>query len=57
MKNIINELYFVPNDDGIAVLHLHGLYFKNDLIYDDWKLYYYRDYNDSNYNANNKQNE
>ena len=53
MKNITNELYFVPKDNGIAVLHLHGLYFKNDLTYDDSKLYY-RVYNDSNFIATNE---
>ena len=46
----------IPKEDRIAVFDLDGTLFQEtDLVYDDWKLYYYRVYNDSNYNATNKQ--
>lgn len=47
---------YVPKEDRIAVFDLDGtLYQETDPTYDDWKLYYYRVYNDSNYTATEEQ--
>ena len=46
----------IPKEDRIAVFDLDGTLFQEtDLVYNDWKLYYHRVYNDSNYNATQKQ--
>ena len=44
----INSLeYYVPKEDRVAVFDLDGtLYQETDPTYDDWKLYYYRVYNE-----------
>ena len=47
---------YVPKEDRVAVFDLDGtLYQETDPTYDDWKLYYYRVYNDSNYTATEEQ--
>ena len=47
---------YVPKEDRVAVFDLDGTLFQEtDKTYDDWKLYYYRVYNDSNYTANDEQ--
>ena len=52
MKNITSGKFFVPKEDRIAVFDLDGTLFQEtDLTYDDWKLYYYRVYDDPNFNA------
>lgn len=55
----INSLEnYVPKEDRVAVFDLDGtLYQETDPTYDDWKLYYYRVYNDSNYTATKQQKE
>ena len=58
MENITSEKNFVPKEDRIAVFDLDGTLFQEtDLIDDDWKIYYYRVYNDSNFNATKEQKE
>ena len=53
----INSLEnYVPKEDRVAVFDLDGtLYQETDPTYDDWKLYYYRVYNDTNYTATEEQ--
>ncbi len=54
MEKILKEN--ITKEDRIAVFDLDGTLFQEtDLVYDDWKLYYHRVYNDSNYNASQKQ--
>ena len=56
MKNITSGKFFVPKEDRIAVFDLDGTLFQEtDLTYDDWKLYYYRVYNDPNFTPTDKQ--
>ena len=56
MKNITSESFFVPKEDRIAVFDLDGTLFQEtDLTYDDWKLYYYRVYNDSTFTPTDEQ--
>ena len=58
MKNITSESFFVPKEDRIAVFDLDGTLFQEtDLTYDDWKLYYYRVYNDSTFTPTDEQKE
>ena len=52
MEKIRSEQFYVPKEDRIAVFDLDGTLFQEtDLVYDDWKLYYYRVYNDSSFNS------
>ena len=56
MSKINSAENYVPKEDRIAVFDLDGtLYQETDPTYDDWKLYYYRVYNDSNYTATDEQ--
>ena len=56
MSKINSAENYVPKEDRIAVFDLDGtLYQETDPTYDDWKLYYYRVYNDSNYIATEEQ--
>ena len=56
MKNISKEN--VTKEDKIAVFDLDGTLFQEtDLVYDDWKIYYYRVFNDTNFNASDEQKE
>ena len=56
MKNISKEN--VTKEDKIAVFDLDGTLFQEtDLVYDDWKIYYYRVFNDTNFNASEEQKE
>ena len=49
---------YVPKEDRVAVFDLDGtLYQETDPTYDDWKLYYYRVYNDSSYTPTQEQKE
>ena len=58
MEKITSEKNFVPKEDRIAVFDLDGTLFQEtDLTYDDWKLYYYRVYNDSTFNSTPEQKE
>ena len=53
ISKINSAEYYVPKEDRIAVFDLDGtLYQETDPTYDDWKLYYYRVYNDSNFTSN-----
>ena len=48
--------YYVPKEDRIAVFDLDGtLYQETDPTYDDWKLYYWRVYNDSTFQSTDEQ--
>jgi len=50
MSKINSKEKFVPKEDRIAVFDLDGTLFQEtDPTYDDWKLYYYRVYNDSTF--------
>ena len=52
IQKINSAEYYVPKEDRIAVFDLDGtLYQETDPTYDDWKLYYYRVYNDTNYTS------
>ena len=56
MKNISKEN--VTKEDKIAVFDLDGTLFQEtDLVYDDWKIYYYRVFNDTNFTASEEQKE
>ena len=59
ISKINSAEYYVPKEDRIAVFDLDGtLYQETDPTYDDWndwKLYYYRVYNDSNFTSNDVQ--
>ena len=47
---------YVPKEDRVAVFDLDGTLFQEtDETYDDWKLYYYRVYNDTTYNSTDEQ--
>ncbi len=48
----------VSKEDRIAIFDFDGTLFQEtDLVYNDWKIYYYRVYNDSNFNATKEQKE
>ena len=52
MAKINTPEYYVPKEDRVAVFDLDGTLFQEtDPTYDDWKLYYWRVYNDSNFTA------
>jgi hypothetical protein len=56
IQKINSAEYYVPKEDRIAVFDLDGtLYQETDPTYDDWKLYYYRVYNDTNYTSTDEQ--
>ena len=56
IMNITTADNYVPKEDRIAVFDFDGTIFQeNDPIYNDYKLYYYRVYNDSNYSATEEQ--
>ena len=56
IMNITSADNYVPKEDRIAVFDFDGTIFQeNDPIYNDYKLYYYRVYNDSNYSATEEQ--
>ena len=56
ISKINSAEYYVPKEDRIAVFDLDGtLYQETDPTYDDWKLYYWRVYNDSTYTATDEQ--
>ena len=56
ISKINSAEYYVPKEDRIAVFDLDGtLYQETDPTYDDWKLYYYRVYNDTNFTSTEEQ--
>ena len=56
ISKINSAEYYVPKEDRIAVFDLDGtLYQETDPTYDDWKLYYHRVYNDTNYTSTEEQ--
>ena len=56
ISKINSAEYYVPKEDRIAVFDLDGtLYQETDPTYDDWKLYYYRVYNDTNFTSTKEQ--
>jgi len=56
MAKINSKEKFVPKEDRIAVFDLDGTLFQEtDPTYDDWKLYYYRVYNDPNFEPTEEQ--
>lgn len=56
ISKINSAEHYVPKEDRIAVFDLDGtLYQETDPTYDDWKLYYWRVYNDSSFNSTEEQ--
>ena len=56
ISKINSAEYYVPKEDRIAVFDLDGTLFQEtDPTYDDWKLYYYRVYNDTNFTSTEEQ--
>ena len=56
ISKINSAEHYVPKEDRIAVFDLDGtLYQETDPTYDDWKLYYWRVYNDSNFTSTEEQ--
>ena len=56
IANITNADNYVPKEERIAVFDFDGTIFQeNDPIYNDYKLYYYRVYNDSKYSPTEEQ--
>ena len=56
ISKINSAEYYVQKEDRIAVLDLDGTLFQEtDPTYDDWKLYYYRVYNDTNFTSTEEQ--
>lgn len=56
IEKINNQENYVPKEDRIAVFDLDGTLFQEtDPTYNDWKLYYWRVYNDSNYSPTDEQ--
>jgi len=56
MEKINSKEKYVPKEDRVAVFDLDGTLFQEtDPTYDDWKLYYYRVYNDSTFNSTEEQ--
>ena len=56
MSKINGKEKYVPKEDRVAVFDLDGTLFQEtDPTYDDWKLFYYRVYNDSTFKPTEEQ--